>query len=738
MSAVHPLPEPVRLRLRVRGAVQGVGFRPHVYGLARRMTLGGFVLNDGQGVLLEVEGRRAAEFAEALPAGAPRLARIDAIEVEQLACRGEEAVANLASAGGASATCIPPDAAVCDDCRADLRDPGSRFHGYPFVSCTHCGPRFTLTRQLPYDRPQTSMAGFPLCEPCARDYADPTNRRFHAQPIACPACGPQLSHEPAAIAAALRDGRIVALKGIGGFHLMCDARNEAAVAGLRRRKVRDAKPFAVMVADLAAARRIGEIGETEVALLASPAAPVVLLKRRDDLAPSIAPRLDSIGVMLPYAPLHHLIFDAAGPDLVLVATSANPGGEPLVIDDADAERRLGGIADLVVTHDRPIVIRADDSVLRVIDGAPAFLRRARGYVPDPVALPEDGPTVLALGGHLKVAVTLTRGRDAFVSQHVGSLDNAETIRFLGETIRHLLRLVGVAPAALACDLHPDFATSRLAQDLGEEFGVPVLPIQHHAAHAAALAAEHGVTGQLLAAVLDGHGAGPNGEAWGGELLKVEGGACARLGHLAPLALPGGDRAAREPWRMALAALDRLGQLGEAARRFPGVPQATALADLLRRRPPATTTSAGRLFDAAAGLLGTCLEQAYEGQAAMELEALVRHPRAIQNGWTLANGVLDLLPLLAALADPACEAQNGSELFHGTFAAGLVAWIAEAAPAGAPVGLGGGCFANRVLAEAVAEGLRARGLLPLLPRAVPAGDGGLSLGQALLARRSLEV
>jgi hydrogenase maturation protein HypF len=621
-----------------------------------------------------------------------------------------------------------------------MRDPGSRFFGHAFVSCTHCGPRFTITKRLPYDRRQTSMAAFAMCEACARDYADPTDRRFHAQPIACTACGPRLSHDVAEVASALAEGTIVALKGLGGFHLLCDARNEAAVAALRRRKYRDAKPFAVMAADLAAAGTLASIGEPERALLCSPAAPVVVLARHDDLAPSVAPRLPGLGVMLAANPLHRLLFDALPPGFVLVATSANPGGEPLVIDDEDARRRLGGIADLVVTHDRAIVTRADDSVVRIVDGGPVFLRRARGYVPGPVLLAEDGPPVLALGGHLKATITVTRGREAFVSQHVGSLDNAETLRFLDETVRHWLALVDVTPRAIACDLHPDYGSTRLAERLAESFGIPLLPVQHHAAHAAVLAAEHGVTGPLLAAVLDGHGAGPQGEAWGGELLHLEGATARRAGHLAPLGLPGGDRAARQPWRMALAALARLGGLDEAAARFPQVPEASALAAAMATRPPAVTTSAGRLFDAVAGLLGTCLVQGYEGQAAMELEGLVTVPQVLAGGWDLRDGVLDLLPLLASLAEPGLDATAGANLFHGTLAAALVDWIATEAQAcrTTQVGLGGGCFANAILGQAVSDGLRSRGLVPLLPRAVPAGDGGLSLGQALLARRMLEA
>ncbi|MDA8251161.1 MAG: carbamoyltransferase HypF, partial [Rhodospirillales bacterium] len=532
MPARWPPPETMtavaRLRVRVRGAVQGVGFRPFVHRLARRHALGGFVANDAEGVVIEVEGQEIGGFLDALRGEAPPLARLDAIETEPARPRGERGFAIIPSGGGRIATRVPPDAAPCEACLDELFDPASRFHLYPFVNCTQCGPRYTLTRLLPYDRANTGMAGFAMCPACARDYADPDSRRFHAEPIACPVCGPRLSHPVPEIVAALRAGRIVALKGLGGFHLLCDAGNEAAVATLRRRKGRQAKPFAVMLASAASLDRVVAMEAAGRALLAGPARPIVLARHRGTLAPSVAPGLAEIGVMLPSTPLHHLLFHAAAGapdgrawqrapvDLALVATSANPGGEPLVTDNDEAQRRLSGIADMIVTHDRPIVVRADDSVMRIAAGRPAFIRRARGFVPEPVALAQDGPPVLALGGHLKVTATLTRGREAFVSQHVGDLDSAAACRFLDETIAHLTALLGVRPAVVAHDLHPDFHTTRLAA----RFGVPTLAVQHHHAHAAAVAAEHGVTGPYLALVLDGFGYGPGGEAWGGEMLRV--------------------------------------------------------------------------------------------------------------------------------------------------------------------------------------------------------------------------
>ncbi len=735
-----------RLRVRVRGSVQGVGFRPFVYGLAQRYELGGFVTNDAEGVLIEVEGMALPRFLAALGDEAPPLARIDAIETASALTTGERVFRIARSRGGVIKTRVAADNATCDACLADLFDPASRFYRYPFVNCTHCGPRYTITGRLPYDRANTSMRAFAVCEACARDYADPDNRRFHAEPIACPRCGPRLSHSIDQIVERIRVGGIVALKGLGGFHLVCDARNEAAVATLRRRKQRDAKPFAVMVASPASAEAVAEASGAVRALLASRERPIALLRSRRVLAPSVAPGLAHLGVMLPYTPLHHLLFhEAAGApadwdqrtattDLVLVATSANPGGEPLVIDDRDAERRLGGIADLIVTHDRPIVVRADDSVTFMVDGAPAFLRRARGHVPCPIVLPREVPSLLAVGALLKNTVTVTRGREAFVSQHVGDLDNAEAVRFFEETIAHLLSILDVDPVGIAHDLHPDFASTRFA----EAFGRPTVAVQHHHAHVAAIAAEHRIDGPILGLVLDGFGRGSDGGSWGGELLLADGAQFRRLGHLQPLALPGGDAAAREPWRMAAAALHALQRNDEIPSRYRGRPQAPRLAAMLARDLYPATTSAGRLFDAAAGLLGICDVQHYEGQAAMQLEALVASPAVLADGWSVKDGVLDLTPLLESLAMPGVDRVAGAELFHGTFAAALADWAERAARTTgiSTVALGGGCFLNRVLTEALVAALRARGLAPLLARALPPNDGGISLGQVWVAASAL--
>ncbi|MBY6241976.1 carbamoyltransferase HypF [Methylosinus sp. Sm6] len=755
-----------RLRLRVTGAVQGVGFRPFVHGLAHRYALGGFVRNDARGVLMEVEGDAIDAFVAALRREPPPLARIDSLTCEAIAPMRETAFRIEQSRDGRTLTRITPDAAVCEDCLDDIFDPSSRFHLYPFTNCTHCGPRYSLTKRLPYDRAQTSMARFAMCEDCARDYADPSNRRFHAQPIACPACGPRLArlsteaspkarsatpavdHEPSGsliskIVATIRHGGVVALKGIGGFHLLCDARRESAVAELRRRKQRDAKPFAVMAANAASAERIGVFDAESLRLLRSTARPIVVVESRAPLAPSVAPGLTRVGVLLPYAPLHHLLFHAAAgapesrhwrseaQELVLVATSANVSGEPLIIDDEEAREKLRAIADLVIGHDRAIVARADDSVASVIAGAPALLRRARGFIPDPIALASDGPDVLAVGAHLKTTVTVTRGREAFVSTHIGALDNRATIAFHRETIARMLDILDVRPERIACDLHPDLASTRYAEDCG----LPLVRVQHHAAHVAAIAAEHGVDEPLLGAALDGYGYGDDSGAWGGELMLVERGDWRRVGHLAELPLPGGDRAAREPWRMGVAALARLDRCAEVFHRFPQFSLAGQVAMLASSPHVARTTSLGRIFDAAAALLGVRHLQEHEAQAAMELEALCRAPRALAGAFRIRDGKLDLAPLFAALLQPGLDPAQGSELFHGTLIEALAAWIGDAALARGHrrVALGGGCLMNKILAEGVANGLRAFGVEPLLARKIPANDGGLSLGQAAIAR-----
>ena len=754
--------------LHIRGLVQGVGFRPYVWRLAGELGIAGWVRNDGDGVTLLAAGARLNDFLARLPREIPPLARIDAIDSAASDERPMPGFVIRDSVAGAVRTAIGPDAAICPDCIADLCDPKGRRWRYAFTTCTHCGPRHTVSAGIPYDRARTSLAAFPLCAPCTSEYTDPADRRFHAETTCCPDCGPQLQlldekgadlaaggDDPiAATLALLRAGRIVAIKGLGGFHLACDARNADAVAELRRRKAREAKPFAVMGLNPAALAAFAELGDGERALFADVAAPIVLCRKGAAELAGVAPGLPWLGVMRPATPLHLLLWhEAAGRpagtawlaeenELLLVMTSANPQGEPLVTGNAEALQRLAGIADAFLMHDRDIVVRCDDSVVRVADGAPAFLRRARGYVPLPIPLADDGQPVLALGAHLKNAVCVLRGREAFVSQHIGSLDNAATLAFLEETVAHLLAVLDVKPALIAHDLHPDYASTALALRLAGELGVPSRAVGHHHAHVGAICAEHGVNGPLLALALDGVGLGPDGGAWGGELLRVDGADCRRLGHLRPLALPGGDRAAREPWRMAIAALHGAGLgdqvAGWLARTWPER-EAGPLLTLLDRQlrcPP--TSSLGRWFDAAAGLLGVRDVSLYEGQAAMELEgrAAAHGPvEPLAGGWRIAGDILDFSPLLLALLD--CrDAGQGAALFHATVAAGLAEWAMFAVDREklAKMAVGGGCAANAILLDALRRRLTAAGIEVLEARAVPAGDGGLALGQAWVARR----
>ena len=755
-----------RRAIRVRGAVQGVGFRPFVWRLANELHLDGFVRNDAHGVAIEVQGDATAldRFLDRLPGEAPGLARIDAIEARDAPPRAGSGFAIETSVGGRARTGIAADVAVCPDCLEELFDPRDRRYRYPFINCTQCGPRYTITARLPYDRPNTSMHAFALCERCGAEYRAPVTRRFHAQPNACPACGPRLElrdHDGTvgdggeaivAAVARLARGEILALKGLGGYHLACDARDARAVARLRLRKAREEKPFAVMVAGAASAAPFALVGDEERRLLESRERPIVLVRKTaacEELLPGVAPGLAWLGVMLPYTPLHYLLFhEAAGrpagtrwlgtpQPLVLVMTSANPGGEPLVTTEEEAFRRLGGIADAFVTHDREILVRCDDSVVRSDGGAPAFIRRARGFTPVAIKLRAAGPAVLATGAFLRNAVCVTRGDEAFLSQHVGNLDNAPTARALEEAAAHLLAVLDVKPEAVAHDLHPDFHSTRFAAAFAREHGIPAAGVQHHHAHIAAVVAEHGVETPVLGLALDGVGLGSEGGVWGGELLRLAGGAMRRVGHLRELALPGGDRAAREPWRMAASALHALGRGAEIPSRFDR-PAAATVARMLDRGlncPP--TSSAGRWFDAAAGLLRVRAVSAFEGQAPMLLEGLAeRHGAvaALDAGWRIAGGVLDPLPLVARLAD-LDDPAYGAALFHATLIAGLADWTARAArEAGlGTVVFGGGCFMNRILASGLRARLERAGLAVLEARQAPPNDGGLALGQAAVAR-----
>lgn len=744
-----------RVHVRVRGVVQGVGFRPFVNGLATRFALAGWVLNDGDGVLLEVEGdaESVASFLKALREDAPPLAHIDDILVEDVDAEGQSPFEIRQSQKGLVGTSVPPDAAVCDACLEELFDPKDRHFGYPFINCTHCGPRFTITRQLPYDRPSTSMDVFEMCAACATEYADPNDRRFHAQPVACPVCGPKLSMQPTEIVRRLKAGEILAIKGLGGFHIVCDAHNEDAVVRLRARKNREEKPFAIMAVNSASLQKYAKLGAVAEAQLRSTARPIVIVPKchPSDLAPSIAPGLAEIGVMLPYTPIHYLLFhaDAGQPpgtawldevqDFALVMTSANPGGEPLVIGNAEAERRLDGIADAIVSHDRDILLRADDSVVRMIGGAPTFIRRARGYVPMALKLPRSVPSGLAVGGHLKSTICVTRGDQAFVSQHIGDLDTPQGLIFFEETVRHMLSITEVQPQWLAHDLHPDFYATRFAQGLGDDLSIPVFGVQHHHAHVAAVVAEHGLKGPVLGLALDGFGLGEGDGPlnWGGEALLVNGADYARLGHLAPLPLPGGESAFRAPWRIGAAVLHQLGRGAEIAVRYGHLGDIALLQQMLAGNINVVpSTSCGRLFDAAAGLLNVQPIASFDGQAPMKLEALVTEVHVLKDGWRIEDGTLDLLPLLAVLAD--LDPVAGANLFHGTLIEALADWTERLAEASGvtQIALSGGCLQNRVLAEGLEQRLLDQGMCVYKPQALPPGDGGLSFGQAWVVACSL--
>ena len=751
-------------RIRVRGLVQGVGFRPYVWALAHELGLRGWVRNDGGGVSIAVAGAGCAEFLRRLPLQAPRLARIDAIEAtpEQVDSVG---FSILPSRSDAVATAIGPDAALCPACAAEICDPDNRRWRYAFTTCTHCGPRYTVTKHIPYDRVQTSLSDFPLCPHCDHEYRDVADRRFHAETTCCPSCGPRLSlwHTGGAAIAGdplpetlrlLRAGAIVAVKGLGGFHLVCDARNAQAVAELRLRKQREEKPLALMALNAASLADYAQIGPAELALLQSAAAPIVLCRKAEQELSGIAPGLAWLGAMLPATPLHLLLWhEASGRpagmewthqrhDLLLVMTSANPNGEPLVCGNEEAHQRLGGIADAVLLHDRGIVVRCDDSVLRA---SGAFIRRARGYTPVPIAVARAGRNVLALGGYQKNTICVLKGREAYLSQHIGGLDNAAAIGFLEETVAHLLGILEVKPDLVAHDLHPDFASTHLALRLAQAWQVPTLAVAHHHAHIAAVCAEHGVCHPVLGLALDGVGLGSDGGLWGGELLQVGGAQWSRLGHLQPLRLPGGDRAAREPWRMAVSALHAMGRSDQIPiwlqRRFAQRQAGPLLTMLERKLQCPATSSMGRWFDAAAALLGVRDQSHFEGQAAMELEGLAQAHGAVvplPGGAVLEDTGLGFLPLLSHLAD--CnDPAHGAALFHATLAQGLLQWVLQAAQRTGlrTVAIAGGCAMNEVLMTALRRDLPPHGLTLLEARQAPPNDGGLALGQAWIGRLSDE-
>ncbi|MGH3002516.1 MAG: carbamoyltransferase HypF [Gaiellaceae bacterium] len=704
----------LRRRFRVTGVVQGVGFRPFVYGLARRHGLDGFVLNDGGGVLAEAEGDPAAldAFATDLREQAPALARVDSVATEPLPVLGEPGFSILMSAPTARTALIPADIATCDECLHELFDPQNRRYRYPFTNCTQCGPRFTIVRGIPYDRPLTTMAGFPLCDDCRREYEDPLDRRFHAEPVCCAVCGPQLSLPLEQAVALLHDGRIMAVKGLGGYHLACDAANEEAVALLRARKVREDKPFAVMTA---AAEELATLEPGEAELLRSRERPIVLVRRRKGapVAAAVAPGVPWLGLMLPYTPLHHLLVHDFGRPIVL--TSGNRSDEPIAFDDAEARERLGGIADAFLAHDRPIHRRCEDSVLR----RQFPIRRSRGYVP--VALPLPGAAsrpLVAVGAELKSTFCVVRGRDAFLSAHLGDLDTEAAYCAFRTDLELYLEMLDVRPEVIAYDLHPEYLSTKWALEQDAE----LVGVQHHHAHAAACLAEHGETGPALALVFDGTGFGTDGTLWGAELLRCNLAGFERVAHLEQVPLPGGAAAIREPWRVAAVHLERAG-LEVPWERWPEVRASLAVNAPL-------SSGMGRLFDAVAALLGVRDEVSYEGQAAIELEQLAGDTPADPYAWRFGETTSLVTDCYKDLLSDRPRAEIAAA-FHETVATGAAAACAEAAEPRTVV-LSGGTFQNLRLLDSTRTRLEAEGFRVLSHRLVPPNDGGISYGQAAVA------
>ncbi|MFG1773573.1 carbamoyltransferase HypF [Nocardia salmonicida] len=788
-----------RRRVVVRGVVQGVGFRPFVYTTAAELSLSGSVANDSSGVAIEIEGAPADldEFARRLREHPPPLAVVESVEQTTVALRGGTGfrIADTTRDGGGR-TLASPDVAICADCAAELADPTDRRYRHPFINCTNCGPRFTIIAELPYDRARTSMVDFSMCAHCAAEYTDPTDRRFHAQPIACPDCGPRLGYlgpaGPAVVAGSsagthsaahptagsdgpldsarnlLREGGILAVKGIGGYHLACDATNERAVATLRGRKRRGDKPFAVMVADLATARAIAEVDDTAAVLLTGPQRPIVLLARRAlpamatsdadsrvvsdrdtiDLAPSVAPRNPDLGVMLAYTPLHLLLFGLSGDrpaPRVLVMTSGNLGGEPICFDDSDARTRLAELADGWLSHDRRILTPCDDSVVRVVDGIELPLRRSRGYAPLPLTLPVPVPPTLAVGADLKNTCAVGEGRYAWLSQHIGDMDDLATLRAFDSAAEHLAELTGVRPTQLVTDAHPRYRSTTWART--HAAGRPVHTVQHHHAHIAAVMGEHGLCASdtVTGIAFDGTGFGPDGAIWGGEVLAAGYKGYRRLAHLKYVPLAGGDVSVYRPYRMALAhlwsaGLDWSNTIASVAA-CPADERAVLAHQFGSGFGCTPTSSMGRLFDAVSSLAGVRHIVDYEAQAAIELEALARAAepgsRTYRFGLdhTVDPAVIDPAPVVAAVvtdADHGVPAAVIAARFHHAVAALVLDLALDFAPRPTTVALSGGVFQNALLLSAARTTLRDNGFHVITHRRLPPNDGGLAFGQLLAA------
>ena len=760
IDAVPDKPGLRRLRVAITGVVQGVGFRPFVYNTAIDSGLTGFVGNDSKGVFVEVEGNGESldQFADEVKKNSPPLAYIDRVRVEEIPAIGSKSFEIRFSEDDPSdSTLVSPDVAVCDDCLAELFDTNDRRYGYPFINCTNCGPRFTITRSIPYDRPNTTMSVFEMCEVCRAEYEDPSDRRFHAQPNACADCGPTVQFIDGsaktdgrraieAAGAALENGQVLAVKGIGGFHLACDARNDESVRALRERKGRVEKPFAIMCRDLDAAARFAVVSDTESTLLESLARPIVLLKKRKNngLAPSIAPGNDHIGVMLPYSPLHHLLL--ADKD-ALVMTSGNYSDEPIVKDNEEAFEKLGSLCDVFLIHDRDIHVHCDDSVVRIApnhDGALLPVRRSRGYAPFPVGLPFDVPPVMATGGELKATFCLARDDFAFMSQHIGDMENLETLQSFENAFEHMKRLFRIEPSMLACDRHPNYLSSRWAEKIARGSGIELVKVQHHHAHIAAVMAENGVRdNDVIGFAFDGTGYGDDGTIWGGEVLYSNYAHYERYAFLRPFRLPGGDAAVKNPFRVALGLLDSADIEWDDALGCVAAADEVEL-NVLRTQfdrdfAVAWTSSFGRLFDAAASIANLRHRVNYEAQAAIEFESSIdrTHDESYRFEFAGSSGPIGWESLIADLV---ADSINGTDAgvisarFHNAVAA-LILEVSEALrdESGCrTVALSGGCFQNVSLLKRATELLTYDGFEVLTHCKVPPNDGGIALGQAVVA------
>jgi hydrogenase maturation protein HypF len=819
-------PPPERLLIKVKGTVQGVGFRPYVYGLATSIGLRGYVANTGEGVTIDVEGVGVKTFLERLESEAPPLARINSVDVSALAPHGYTAFSIIQSSEGGSFTLLSPDVSVCDDCLRELYDRGDRRYLYPFINCTNCGPRYTITLRTPYDRPNTTMAGFRMCPECEREYKDPGDRRFHAEPVACPACGPKVfmaERETAPISKTIEllgEGKVVAIKGLGGFHLACDATNSRAVETLRQRKRRSNKPFALMAPDLETIKRFCLVSPEEEALLLSERRPIVLLRKKTPclLPEAVAPGNNRLGFMLPYTPLHYLLFcngntpphgkgtadqheaadnksafkvdegfldsegkgacrsqeaaitgsavvdydmkrgyflsegkGACGP---LVMTSGNLSEEPIQIENKEALRKLQGLADAFLLHDRDIFMRVDDPVLKVTAGRVSFIRRARGYTPEAIMLHEDGPDVLAAGADIKNTFTLMKGPYAIVSQHIGDMENYETLRFFEETLENLKAVYRAAPVAIAHDMHPGYMSTRWAMGQVSQGGVTALPVQHHHAHIASVMAGRGLKGEVIGVAFDGTGYGPDGTLWGGEFLVADALGFHRAGHVGYVPLPGGEMAVREPWRTAVSYIkaaygDEAEQCLERIGFFEiyGRDRVEKILRILGIREVSPLSSgAGRLFDAVSAVLGICGVSTFEGEAAIALEAHALEGISGEYPFDL-NGVepveVDFGPALRGIISDLVKGVGKeviAAMFHNTVIEAIVkvAGSLSLKRGIKDVVLTGGVFQNDYLLAGSMERLEALGLRVFTNEAVPINDAGVSLGQAYILRETLKA